>query len=1482
MRQVAGSDLARLVQCGEAHAQLHTMLSSAFDGADSESYSSRLDAVTRELIRSLAADALPDQVAKRCTDWLVCELEHFDTKSLLDIVELILGGLKATVARVSSGTIKPHTLLPKCLGLLATIDKCCITLKDGSEVHNGAQVVEHAVRSLVNVPWHASMITGLAETLREVELDKGALARIVTKMLRKLEDVELTQMPALVYQLLLLSDAECKPLVLGELNSHFQRLIDSCARAHEEAHSSQQDMDILPTSLDPEQLQQVQGTAILHIQFAVKQDQALGEAILSLLKTGQMPLGAFSLPLLLSIARVQRFEAQAIACVKEAIKGALTRRSWASTSPWLAQTVAAVPEPSVQQLLLDTVRASGTSGWDHLGQSFVVLCAALLDEKKSGFAKPPSLTAAGAADAGSEAASGSERLPVEVQMVALGREALLEAFRLHSIVRNDVMETIFDRIVTGSDAVLHWVSFLQELVLTQPMMLLDHAQKLKTLLEYLLHLPPSVAAPMLRSLLPLQRQRADLRDHLVLLLRKAMFNREEGMRLTAVHGFLLLLQASAAEAGGAPAASGLGAVGSGGGEANLQFQLELLGFIRRSFTQQASIRTALYEGLVPAFRTQPQLREVILELLLSQLRQFEEEPMDDGPGGAGGAGGAGGSARHGRGTPPLRLDLCMRVVGETPQLIEPLPQLLRAIALCIRCVEDEVLSESDDTVSQAGVRGGGGGGGGGGGAIGDAMAGSQLQSVVRGFSTCALADFQLGGDKVNMTQGDKDKGGVGAYNVATARMLKATLEALLEWCVLCELPSDPSSEPLGVDSDPMSTQTSANSANGGGGNGSALEQTTQVFKLLQSVTELLKEKGPKTKAKTPLPDLDFTLSAEACERVLRAMAASSRGRTAHIIRFVLRATGEQAAGLGAAIEKARSAGAAGASARAEEGRRAVSCAQVLVSLLEPAEHVEGKECVSGDRPKVADVPEKKKGGKKKAAADDDEDDDEKEKAKKRASADGDGRLRSASRLQLALEALEGMVGALTLDPSLELLAAALAPQPAGGAADAMGAGADAAAAAAASDIDERIGVVRGFLTGTLLPLARRLATGNSASEAEVAVRLAAKLAATMPGEQLHETLAWAEDVVANEEVESSRLARQLLGFALQLERRARRDGLAGARRAARQLHDLLGDSMVVDEGGGEALAGHEACTLLTEGNAAHLVAAVLEAANADMADAERAATLLQRAALCASGVVTLPQHPMEAAGSAAGFGVGIGAAGAAGMQTLEQLEGALYERHCMQMEVCRALAQAQYAESTGAHGVMRSCLRQYKLQSALFKEKEKRVKAKADADKERRGGDKEARTMPKELTTMLSQLSGDKGLGAAVYALIAWAGALPAGEQVRGASSAGAVKREARLVPSLIMEMEKLEVTVVKLSKTAGVDLLRYMKKATNRDFRIKNTEVDHALRRKQEEEDGEGEDDEGEEGGKKSKRKKGKEAGGSKAKKPKKGKRDDDTDEDE
>ncbi len=76
-----------------------------------------------------------------------------------------------------------------------------------------------------------------------------------------------------------------------------------------------------------------------------------------------------------------------------------------------------------------------------------------------------------------------------------------------------------------------------------------------------------------------------------------MFHTEEELRLTAVHGFLLLLHGTASHA------SEPGNSGAACGSTALQFQLELLGFIRRSFSQQASIRSERFQCRVGAKST---------------------------------------------------------------------------------------------------------------------------------------------------------------------------------------------------------------------------------------------------------------------------------------------------------------------------------------------------------------------------------------------------------------------------------------------------------------------------------------------------------------------------------------------------------------------------------------------------------------------------------------------------------------------------------------------------------------------------------------------------------------------------------------------------------------------------------------------------------------------------------------------------------------
>jgi hypothetical protein len=86
---------------------------------------------------------------------------------------------------------------------------------------------------------------------------------------------------------------------------------------------------------------------------------------------------------------------------------------------------------------------------------------------------------------------------------------------------------------------------------------------------------------------------------------------------------------------------------------------------------------------------------------------------------------------------------------------------------------------------------------------------------------------------------------------------------------------------------------------------------------------------------------------------------------------------------------------------------------------------------------------------------------------------------------------------------------------------------------------------------------------------------------------------------------------------------------------------------------------------------------------------------------------------------------------------------------------------------------------------------------------------------------LLAHVCGETGVTVAMYGLLAFSSSADA----LGVSSARVVK-EAKIVPALIFQLERFEAAVVKLSKTSGRDLLRFMKRATARDFKIQVGEV--------------------------------------------------------
>ena len=92
-----------------------------------------------------------------------------------------------------------------------------------------------------------------------------------------------------------------------------------------------------------------------------------------------------------------------------------------------------------------------------------------------------------------------------------------------------------------------------------------------------------------------------LNNHLIL-------KRELNMRKIAVNGFLQILNSDSSEK-----------QSSSYSASNQSIELEILGFLRRSLSQQYEIRKTLYEGFLEVARNKIYLRDTIFSILHSQV-----------------------------------------------------------------------------------------------------------------------------------------------------------------------------------------------------------------------------------------------------------------------------------------------------------------------------------------------------------------------------------------------------------------------------------------------------------------------------------------------------------------------------------------------------------------------------------------------------------------------------------------------------------------------------------------------------------------------------------------------------------------------------------------------------------------------------------------------------------------------------------------------
>uniref|UniRef100_A0A673WBV8 FA complementation group I n=1 Tax=Salmo trutta TaxID=8032 RepID=A0A673WBV8_SALTR len=719
---------------------------------------------------------LQTEVASDIIGLLMLETHNLPGPSLAQLASLFVDAIK--LGKMGSG--KSLELFPTVLTALAATE----ALSYGKGELSGEEYKKQLINSLCSSRWDPQCVIHLTTMFRDVPLAPEELQFLVEKVLRMFFKLDLQEIPPLVYQLLLLAAKGCKKQVLEGIISYFK---EQDLRQKEEQKDGES-MDVEVQSIPQDQLRHVEGTAILHIVFAVRLDQELGREFLKSVKEFSHPyLCPFSIALLLSVARIQRYEEQLFDFLKGAITKGFKDEQLQQGSKFLQDLL---PQRcSFAQMILDTVKNS-VFGWDHVTQGLVQLGFILMDAfgpKAGPFGKTAT-----------EGANATAKTPTQ-QACRLGGQVLLEGFKMHEPIRGEILEQVLNRLVTKTASpVTHYIDLLSDIVVSAPMILLESSSKVTETFDHLSYLPLATVQGLLKAVQPLLKVSMSMKDALILVLRKAMFSSQLDGRKSAVTGFLLLLK-NFRVLGSMASSQASQAISSSqvqvdvhsryNSAANEAFCLEILSSLRRCLGQQADVRLMLYEGFHDVLRRNSQLASSIMQTLLSQVRRYYEPEQDL--------------------LPPVKLELCIGAQGDQVFLQEPLAHLLSCTVHCLlwyqgmrRSARPNAGGSDDDDDDDDDEEGG----------FQNELQ-SILESITRRMIKCELEDFEL--DK----SAEFSLSSVGVKNSIYAMLVMGVYEVLIEY-----------------------NFTKANYSK------SLFEELLELFSRYNKLSEILKEKSGKGKS----------------------------------------------------------------------------------------------------------------------------------------------------------------------------------------------------------------------------------------------------------------------------------------------------------------------------------------------------------------------------------------------------------------------------------------------------------------------------------------------------------------------------------------------------------------------------------------------------------------------------------------------------------
>ncbi|KAI9280231.1 FANCI solenoid 4-domain-containing protein [Umbelopsis sp. AD052] len=569
-----------------------------------------------------------DERIASMANFLLPEIDSLPTEAIRDVNLFVVD----IVRKGEPVQPKLFDLLPKLLVTSVDREVIEVEIEGKFQILSGVEYMDYIIDKLVSCKWHPSYAVGIASAFNEMECTSKQLKRVTEKLLRQLAVLELNELPPLAYQLFLLSRKGEKQLIITKICSHFQDAEEQYIPTPTKRANNQ--------AVD---FNRVEGTIIVHMCFAIKQDQDLGSEFLKYIKRNKIrALTPFTLSCMLSMARIHRFEDTVLELLKSTIMSVYKDAEKLEQYPWFraAEQLGLYKVPIKD--MMNTVIDKTTSGWDQVTQSLVQLAVLLLDSSVSSspFKKPSGRTTSGNLSPTEETA----RLAIDI---------LARTFKLHDIVRHEIMNHILSRIVTRANSVSYFLDLLDLLGKECPNILMesDNMSKIRETLDYLSYLPLDSAKRLMSSLNPIIQRDNRLKEALMLILRKGLFAKATEGRQIAVHGFLLLVQSIHANA---PS-------GTSSDSSTNSSILEILGLLRRCFSQQPEVRLLVYENLSKISIEHPELASDILAMLQLQFKKYfvADQSFDN----------------------PLQLDKCVEQssLGGSVHTVEPIHSLIQAL-----------------------------------------------------------------------------------------------------------------------------------------------------------------------------------------------------------------------------------------------------------------------------------------------------------------------------------------------------------------------------------------------------------------------------------------------------------------------------------------------------------------------------------------------------------------------------------------------------------------------------------------------------------------------------------------------------------------------------------------------------------------------------------------------------------------------------------